>query len=133
MQDFDSPFNPLGQGGPTIDTGDGQQVVLPDGCCNGGCGCEPLPVANDSHAVVIKVPVGFTPYDLNAPGTPVMDGEQCIGQIPAGGYEQFEPLTLTVGELKELFLSTLSRGNYADTKAHLRRIRRELIDLRQPK
>lgn len=133
MHDSDTPFNPLAQDGITIETGDGTKVVLPAGCCQGGCGCEPTPLANDAHAVVISIPVGFTPYDLSATGTPVQDGGKVIGNIPAGGVEQFESLTLTVGELKELFGSTFCRGNYEDTKAQLRRSRRELAELRQPK
>ncbi len=129
MHDQNTPFNPHDIiTGPRIVKVDGVDTLLPAGCCQSGCGCGTT-LALDSHAVLIKVPVGFTPYDLNAPGTPIMDGDTCIGEHPAGGEEQFEDLYLTVGQLKELFGATLCRGNYQDTIAQLRRVRRELPDL----
>jgi len=108
MKDFTIPFDPT--------------TACPP--CSGNCDtCSNDSI--DSTQVTIQVPVGFAPLANDAPGKPIMENGECVGE-DRSGEEVFESLTLTVGQLKELFVSRLTSGDYVDTRRELFSIRAAL-------
>jgi len=144
MQDFATPFNPLGGTPITVNTPDGKTTTLQPGCCGSVCSpsciVEERPVntaqqtVGDDVLVTIQVPVGFRRHIPGTPGKPVFDPTAITEQNPQGqvgedcsGEEVYEPFTITLGQLKGLALSRIFVvGNYADTQMIMGRIKREL-------
>jgi hypothetical protein len=71
---------------------------------------------------------------MTTPGRPVLDEEAktpdnpegCIGQ-DCSGHEVYGEFTLTVGQLKNLFVAhVLVNGNYADTRKKLSELKAAL-------
>lgn len=133
MQDFETPFNPLGGAPITVSQPGAEPVQLQPNCCGNVCSdacivqpTPPTPYAKDTDLVTLEVPIRFQPGDPTKEGEPILDGQTQIGQ-DCGGKEITAPLVLTVGQLKALFLSeVLVRGNYADTRQTFGRIQAAL-------
>lgn len=109
MNDFTDPLGLMSAACPT---------------CSGSCDtCNSDFI--DTIQVVIQVPVGFAPLASDAPGRPILEDGKPGGE-DRSGEEVFEYLTLTVGQLKELFVARLLRGDYVDTRRELFSIRAAL-------
>lgn len=130
MQDFATPFNPHATEPKVVQTSGGEVLVRPE-CCGSVCSpdCVVTPEVKDTDLVTLQIPVGFEQPDLTKDENwePVFSDGVQIGRSPKAG-EIYEPLTLTVAQLKDLVVSRIfvAAGNFADTRVVLAQIRKNI-------